>query len=81
MISFRPDDRTARELSDLAAGRKVSEVLRELIHRAYVEHLYAQAAADAARLRNDPAERAEMQAVAEEMDDVDRAVRLMLGLL
>jgi hypothetical protein len=69
MISFRPDERTAHELSDLAAGRKVSEVLRELIHRAYVEHLYAQAAADAARLRNDPAERAEMQAVAEDMDD------------
>jgi hypothetical protein len=69
MISFRPDERTERELKELAGDRKVSEVLRELIHRVYVERLYAQAATDAKRLRDDPAEQAEIKSVIEEMDD------------
>lgn len=69
MISFRPDERTARELKELARGRSVSEALREAIHRAYAAELYAQAAADAERLRADPEDRAEVEAVAREMDD------------
>jgi len=69
MISFRPDERTKQELEALARGRNTSEVLRELIHRSYLEDLYSQAIADAERLRNDPEDRAEVVAVREEMDD------------
>jgi hypothetical protein len=67
MISFRPDERTDRELRALAGDRQLSEVLRELIHQKYLEYLYAQAATDAERLRHDAADRAEIAAVAEEM--------------
>jgi transcriptional regulator of met regulon len=71
MISFRPDERTERELKALAKGRSVSEALREAIHHAYVEAWYARAAEDAERLRNDPDDRAEVAAVAREMDRPD----------
>ena len=69
-ISFRPDENTTRELRALTQGRKTSEVLRELIHKSYLEDVYARAVADAERLRNDPEDRAELAAIAEEMDDI-----------
>jgi predicted DNA-binding protein len=69
-ISFRPDERTKRELLALTRGRNTSEVLRELIHKSYLEDLYAQAIADAERLRGDPQDRAELAAIAEEMDEI-----------
>ena len=69
-ISFRPDDRTTEELRVLTRGRKTSEVLRELIHKSYLEDLYARAIADAERLRNDPEDQAELAAIAEEMDEI-----------
>ena len=69
-ISFRPDERTTRELQALTRGRNTSEVLRELIHKSYLEDLYARAIADAERLRDDAADRAELAAIAQEMDDI-----------
>jgi len=69
-ISFRPDERTTEELRVLTRGRKTSEVLREMIHKSYLEDLYARAAADAERLRNDPEDRAELAAIAQEMDEI-----------
>jgi len=69
-ISFRPDERTTKELRALTRGRKTSEVLRELIHKSYVEDLYARAVADAERLRDDPEDRAELAAIVEEMDEI-----------
>jgi len=69
-ISFRPDERTTEELRVLTRGRKTSEVLRELIHKSYLEDLYACAVADAERLRNDPEDQAELAAIAREMDEI-----------
>jgi predicted DNA-binding protein len=69
-ISFRPDERTTMELEALARGRTTSAVLRELIHKSYLEDLYARAIADAERLRDDPEDRAELAAIAEEMDEI-----------
>ena len=69
-ISFRPDERTTKELRELTRGRNVSEVLRELIHKSYLEDIYARAVADAERLRNDPEDRAELAIIAEEMDEL-----------
>ena len=70
MISFRPDERTIEELRILTRGRKTSEVLREMIHKSYLEDLYARAIADAERLRNDPEDQAELAAIAQEMDEI-----------
>lgn len=69
-ISFRPDQRTVTELRALKRGRSTSEVLRELIHKSYLEDLYARAVVDAERLRNDAGDRAELAAIAEEMDEI-----------
>ena len=69
-ITFRPDERTTRELQALTRGRKTSEVLRELIHKSYLEDLYARAIADAERLRGDAQDRAELAAIAHEMDEI-----------
>ena len=69
-ISFRPDERTTRELRVLTRGRNTSEVLRELIHKSYLEDLYARAVADAERLRGDSEDRAELAAIAGEMDEI-----------
>ena len=69
-ISFRADERTAAELKELAGGRNLSDVIRESIHATYVAKLYARAAADAERLRNDPADLAEIQAVNADMDEI-----------
>lgn len=69
-VSFRPDADTAARLQSLAQGRTVSEVLRELIHQAYVADLNARAAAEAAQLAKDPQDQAEMRAVREEMDHI-----------
>jgi len=44
--------------------------LRELIHKSYLEDLYARAVADAERLSNDSEDRAELAAIAEEMDEI-----------
>lgn len=71
MISFRPDERTEQELNELAHGRDRSTVLRELIHQAYVDQLYAQAREDAERLSHDEADKAELARIAEEMGDGD----------
>ena len=69
-ISFRPDERTIKELRALTRGRNTSEVLRELIHKSYLEDIYAVAVADAERLRADPQDRAELAAIAQEMDKI-----------
>ena len=69
-ISFRPDERTIKELRELTRGRNTSEVLRELIHKSYLEDIYARAVADAERLVNDPEDRAELAAIAAEMDEI-----------
>ena len=69
-ISFRPDERTTKELRALTRGRKTSEVLRELIHKSYVEDLFARAIADAERLRADTEDLAELAAIAEEMEEL-----------
>ena len=69
-ISFRPDARTTRELQALTRGRNTSEVLRELIHKSYLEDLYARAVADAERLLDDSEDLAELAAIAEEMDEI-----------
>ena len=69
-ISFRPDERTIQELRALTRGRKTSEVLRELIHKSYLEDLFARAVADAERLRDDAEDRAELTAIAGEMDEI-----------
>jgi hypothetical protein len=69
-ISFRADEQTAAELRELAGGRNLSDAIRELIHEQYVARLYAQAAQDAERIRNDPADLAEIRAVKEELDEI-----------
>lgn len=69
-ISFRPDERTIRELQALRRGRKTSEVLRELIHKSYLEDVHARAVADAERLRHDSDDLAELSAIADEMDAI-----------
>jgi hypothetical protein len=69
-ISFRADERTMAELHELADGRNLSDAIRELIHAQYVARLYAQASLDAERLRNDPADQAEIRAINEEMDEI-----------
>ena len=68
-ISFRPDDRTTSEFRALTRGRNASEVLRELIHQSYLTDFHARAVADAERLSNDPEDRAELAAIAEEMNE------------
>ena len=69
-ISFRSDDRTKSELRALTRGRNTSEVLRELIHQSYLADFHARAVADAERLRNDPEDRAELAAIAEQMNEI-----------
>lgn len=69
-ISFRADDQTVSELRQLAGTRNMSDAIRELIHAQYVSRLYEQAALDAERLRNDPADQAEVRAVNEELDEI-----------
>ena len=69
-ISFRADERTVAELRQLAGGRKLSDAIRDLIHEQYVARLYEQAARDAARLRDDPADQAEIRGVNEELDEI-----------
>jgi hypothetical protein len=69
-ISFRVDERIGRELKVLAAGRSYSDALREAIHAQYLASLYAAAAEDAERLRNDPDDLAEIRKVNEELDEI-----------
>jgi hypothetical protein len=69
-ISFRADDQTVSELRQLAGTRNMSDAIRELIHAQYVSRLYEQAALDAERLRDDPADQAEVKAVNEELDEI-----------
>jgi hypothetical protein len=66
-ISFRADEQTMAELRQLAGGGNLSNAIRELIHAQYAARLYAQAARDAERLRNHPADLAEIKAVNEEL--------------
>ena len=58
------------ELRQLAGNGNLSDAIRELIHAQYTARLYAQAARDAERLRNDPADLAEIKAVNEELDEI-----------
>jgi len=69
-ISFRADEQTMAELRQLAGDGNLSDAIRELIHAQYAARLYAQAARDAERLRNDPADLAEIKAVNEELDEI-----------
>jgi hypothetical protein len=59
----------ARRLQ-LAGDGNLSDAIRELIHAQYTSRLYAQAARDAERLRNDPADLAEIRALNEELDEI-----------
>jgi len=54
------------EFRQLAGDRNLSDAIRDLIHAQYA----AQAARDAERLRSDPADLAEIQAVNEELDEI-----------
>ncbi len=69
-ISVRVDEHTMAELRQLAGDRSLSDAIRELIHAQYAARLYAEAARDAERLRNDPADLAEIRAVNEELDEI-----------
>jgi hypothetical protein len=69
-ISFRADEQTSMELKTLAGGRSYSEAIRQAIHDQYVAGLYAEAAADAERLRNDPDDIAEIETIAEELGEI-----------
>ena len=69
-ISFRANEQTMAELRQLAGDGNLSDAIRELIHAQYTARLYAQAARDAERLRNDPADLAEIKAVNEELDKI-----------
>jgi hypothetical protein len=69
-ISFRADEQTMAELRQLAGDGNLSDAIRELIHAQYTSRLYAQAARDAERLRNDPADLAEIRALNEELDEI-----------
>ena len=69
-ISFRADEQTMAELRQLAGDGNLSDAIRALIHAQYAARLYAQAARDAERLRNDPADLAEIRALNEELDEI-----------
>jgi hypothetical protein len=69
-ISFRADEQTMAELRQLAGDGNLSDAIRDLIHAQYTARLYAQAARDAERLRNDPADLAEIKTVNEELDEI-----------
>jgi hypothetical protein len=69
-ISFRADEQTMSELREIAGDGNLSDAIRDLIHAQYTARLYAQAACDAERLRNDPADLAEVKAVNAELDEI-----------
>ena len=69
-VSPADDEQTMAELRQLAGDGNLSDAIRELIHAQYAARLYAQAARDAERLRNDPADLAEIKAVNEELDEI-----------
>ena len=69
-ISFRANEQTMAELRQLAEGGNLSDAIRELIHAQYSSRLYAKAARDAERLREDPDDLAEIKAVNEDLDDI-----------
>jgi hypothetical protein len=69
-ISFRADEQTMSELREIAGDGNLSDAIRDLIHAQYTARLYAQAARDAERLRNDPADLAEVKAANEELDEI-----------
>ncbi len=54
----------------MAEGGNLSDAIRELIHAQYKARLYAEAARDAERLRENPDDLAEIKAVNEELDDI-----------
>jgi hypothetical protein len=69
-ISFRADEQTMAELRQLAGDGNLSDAIRELIHVQYAARLYAEAAQDAERLRNDPDDLTEVKAVNEALDKI-----------
>ncbi|MCP3014165.1 hypothetical protein NGM33_12555 [Nocardiopsis dassonvillei] len=79
--SARLDERTEQGPREPARGRDRSAVLRETIHRAYEDRLYAQAREDAERLVHDKADKAEPARIAEVTDGTDRGRRPAPGLL
>jgi hypothetical protein len=58
------------KLRQLAGDGNLSDAIRELTHAQYTARLYAQAARDAERLRNDPADLAETKGLNEELDEI-----------
>jgi len=62
---FRADEQTMSELREIVGDGNLSDAICDLIHAQYTARLYAQAACDAERLRNDPADLAEVKAVNE----------------
>lgn len=69
-ISFRANEQTMADLRQLADDGNVSGAFHELIHAQYAARLYTQTARDAQRLRNDPADLAEIKAVHKELDEI-----------
>lgn len=72
-ITVRPDDNLLADIDFLIAAGAPSraEAIRDAVHAAAQAARYAQAAADAERLRNDPADRAEIAAIRAFFDDDD----------
>ena len=69
--SFRPGEETDAEIRALRSTRPSSSaVFRDAVHRLYVEEQYERAQAEAQAIMADPAERAEIAAVQEEMNDL-----------
>lgn len=69
-LSTKLDDETERALDHLvdATGKTPSALVRDLLREADRERILAQVADDARAIMNDPEERAELTAVAADMD-------------
>lgn len=70
---MRPDDTLLADLDTLLAAGAPSraDAIRDAVHAAAQAARYAEAAAAAERLRNDPADRAEIAAIRAYFDDDD----------
>jgi Arc/MetJ-type ribon-helix-helix transcriptional regulator len=70
-ITFRPDAEAERALNELTAdGTSRSAAIRDALLTAYRQRRIERQRAEAARLANDPDDRAEMRAIQEEMETV-----------
>jgi predicted transcriptional regulator len=72
VVTFRPDDEAKRALNVLTGGgrRPRSAVIRDALLLAYREQRREQQRAEAEQLAKDPVDRAEMQAIQEEMESL-----------